>query len=89
MSDDYIILSGHYETKMEKGDVVKGDFNQIWKKTNGKYLILHDYIMYCGESELKTEKLGLIKGKFSQIWRKTDGKFLLLREAWESDDVPV
>ncbi|VDM68409.1 unnamed protein product, partial [Strongylus vulgaris] len=42
MTEDYIFFWGHHETKTEKGGVLKAEFHQIWKKCDGKYLILRD-----------------------------------------------
>ncbi|KHJ94640.1 hypothetical protein OESDEN_05424 [Oesophagostomum dentatum] len=42
MTTDYIIFSGTHETTTEKAGVIKGKFNQIWIKVNGKYLLLRD-----------------------------------------------
>ncbi|CAJ0604504.1 unnamed protein product [Cylicocyclus nassatus] len=42
MTEDYIIVDGHYETQTEKAGVIKGEFNMIWKKSNGKYLVKRD-----------------------------------------------
>ncbi|VDK72071.1 unnamed protein product [Cylicostephanus goldi] len=39
MTEDYIIVDGHYKTETEKVGNMDGEFHMIWKKSNGKYLI--------------------------------------------------
>ncbi|CAJ0604488.1 unnamed protein product [Cylicocyclus nassatus] len=42
MTDDYIIYNADSEINSDRSGKLKGSFCQIWKKTNGKYLILRE-----------------------------------------------
>ncbi|CAJ0604502.1 unnamed protein product [Cylicocyclus nassatus] len=42
MSDDYIFYCGESELKTEKAGTIKGKFHQIWRKTNGKWVLLRE-----------------------------------------------
>ncbi|CAJ0604500.1 unnamed protein product [Cylicocyclus nassatus] len=42
MTDDYIMYCGESELKTEKKGLIKGKFHQIWRKTNGTWLLLRE-----------------------------------------------
>ncbi|VDK78201.1 unnamed protein product [Cylicostephanus goldi] len=42
LSGDFGVVSADYEIKTEKIGELKGSFMQIWRKSEGKWLVLHE-----------------------------------------------
>ncbi|CAI4222062.1 unnamed protein product [Auanema sp. JU1783] len=41
-SENYITITAKYTTETEKLGTVKGNYSQVWKKEDGKWLVIYD-----------------------------------------------